>query len=362
MPGIYQSCEVPPDFAARLRAMPKVEIHVHLEGATNAETVWEMSQRNRIPLPVDSLEAWKSFYEFRDFEHFIEVYVTATACMRTPDDYAALVEGFLRRQAAQNIRYSEAYFSPQLHLGRGLTVREILDALEAGADEGRRRYGSRVRIIADLSREIESQRNEVLPFALAGREKGGLFIGLGVGGIEVGYPPELFTNIFAQARNAGLHVVAHAGETAGPQSVWGALNRLGAERVGHGVRSLEDPDLIQHLRATQTPLEVSPTSNYRLKVVPPDEPHPVRQLFEAGVFVTVNSDDPPMFSTDLNQDYLTLAGQGFTWEELWRLNRNTLEASFLSDQEKEAYRVEWQAFAERIRQVRNAGMNPELPA
>ena len=189
---IYQSTAVPVEMAARLRSMPKVEIHVHLEGATDAETVWEMARRNGIDLPVASLEEWKSFYEFRDFPHFAKVYVTATSSMRTPDDYSAMVTNFLKNQAAQNIRYSEAYFSPQHHLGKALSASQILDALEAGADMGSRQYGSRVRFIADVSREMPRGEEDVLAFAVAGLERNGLFVALGVGGIEVGFPADLF--------------------------------------------------------------------------------------------------------------------------------------------------------------------------
>jgi adenosine deaminase len=328
--------------------MPKVEIHVHLEGATDAEAVWEMARRNGVALPVGTLEEWLAFYEFRDFPHFATVYVTAISSMRTPEDYSAMVESFLENQASQNVRYSEAYFSPQHHLGRNLSAGEILDALEQGAEAGRRKHGSRVRFIADVSRELRQGEEEVLAFAAAGLERNGLFVALGLGGIEVGNPPERFTGVFERAREAGLRLVAHAGETDGPASVWGAIHSLRAERIGHGVRSLDDESLIAYLRRTQLPLEVSPNSNYRLKVVPMTEPHPIRGLVDAGVFVTLNSDDPPMFSTDLNNEYTTLAGQSFTWEELWRLNLNTLEASFLPEPEKESFRTEWQAFAEGI--------------
>ncbi len=347
MNQVPQSTAVSPDLAARLRSMPKAEIHVHLEGATDAETVWEMAKRNRIPLPAASLDEWQAFYVFRDFPHFAEVYITATAAMRTPDDYYSMVVSFLKNQAAQNIRYSEAYFSPQHHLRKGIPVPELLDALERGAEDGRRKHGSVVRFIADISREMAEGQEEVLPFALAGRERNDLFVALGIGGMEVGYPAELFTDVFAQARDAGMHVIAHAGETAGAESVWGAIRSLKAERIGHGVGSVADVSLLEYLRKTQLPLEVCPNSNYCLKVADMDKPHPVRELVDAGVYVTLNSDDPPMFSTDLNNEYLTLAGQGFTWEELWKLNLNTLEASFLSEAEKSAYRNEWRSFAER---------------
>ncbi len=332
----------------RLHAMPKVEIHVHLEGATGPDTVWDMAQRNGVDLPADSLEAWREFYEFRDFEHFIRVYIAATSAMRTPEDFEQMVRDFAGRQAAQNVRYSEAYVSPQFHLSAGLSQADLLDALAAGADSGWREHGSKVRFIADISRQTEMRRDDVLPFALEGRERDGLVVGIGIGGIEEGFPPELFEDTFTEARRGGLHAVAHAGETTGPASVWGAIRSLRAERIGHGIRSLEDPELIAYLVDARLPLEVSPNSNYRTKVVPQDEPHPIRALVDAGVYVTVNSDDPPMFSTDLDNEYVTLARQGFSFEELWQLNVATLEAAFLPEEEKAVLRKEWAAFADGI--------------
>jgi adenosine deaminase len=321
--------------------MPKVEIHVHLEGATGPDTIWDMAKRNGVDLPARSREAWRDFYEFRDFAHFIEVYTSAASAMRTPEDFEQMVRDFAGRQAAQNIRYSEAYVSPQFHLDAGLTQEQLLDALAAGADSGWREHGSRVRFIADISRQTATRQADVLPFALAGLERGGLVIGIGIGGIEEGNPPERFEAIFAEARRGGLHTVAHAGESAGPASVWGALRSLRAERIGHGIRCLEDPELVAYLRDTQIPLEVCPTSNYRTKLVPAGEAHPVRALVDAGVYVTLSSDDPPMFSTDLDNDYVTLARQGFSLEELWRLNVASLEATFIPEGEKALMRGEW---------------------
>ena len=342
----YTSTQVSPKLAHRLQAMPKVEIHVHLEGATDAETVYQMALGNQVTLPVSSLEAWKSFYQFRDFDHFIEVYRTASHCMQTPEDYALIAEQFLKQQSAQNIRYSEAYFSPSLHYGK-LSDDELLNALTAGAIAGEAKYGSRVKFIADISRTFPYLQTKALEFALRGKEKG-IMIGLGVGGPETGHPPEDFTETFAEARRQGLRVVAHAGETEGAKSIWGALKSLQVERIGHGVRCLEDNSLVEELRQTQVPLEVSPSSNYCLGIVKRDHPHPIRRLLDAGIYCTLNSDDPPMFNTNLSNEYLTLAAQGFSWEELWQLNLNTLEATFLSEAEKSSYRVEWQRFLQNL--------------
>jgi adenosine deaminase len=175
----------------------------------------------------------------------------------------------------------------------------------------------------------------VLDFATRGRDRG-LFLGLGLGGPEAGYPPELFRDSYAEARRRGLRLVAHAGETDGAGSVRGAVEALGAERIGHGVRCLEDPALVALLRERRVPLEVCPTSNYRLGIVARSAPHPLRALVDAGLVCTVNSDDPPMFGTTLTDEYRLLAGQGFSWDELWSLDRNALDAAFLEPSERAA--------------------------
>ncbi len=331
-----------PELADRLRAMPKAEIHVHIEGATDAETFYQMAQRNQVDLPADSLEAWKSFFEFRDFSRFIEVYAAAVKCLQTPEDYALAIERFYSRQAEENIRYTEAFLSATF-LTDKFEDDEILDAIASGRAAGEAKYRCQINLIPDISREIPDSQHRVLEFVLKGKERG-LFIGLGVGGLEVGYPPELFAETYAEARKHGLRIVAHAGEAVGAESIWGAVNTLKAERIGHGIRCLEDPELVEILRQRQIPLEVSPQSNYCLGVVERGQPHPLRKMVDAGLYCTVNSDDPAMFSTSLTNEYLTLAEQGFSWEELWQLNLNTLAATFLDKAEKDNYRLEWEKF------------------
>lgn len=328
--------------AKRLQAMPKVEIHVHLIGAIDAEIVYQMAQKNRVELPVNSLEEWKSFYQFHDLAHFVEIYAIASQCIQTPDDYVLIVEQFLKHQSAQNILYSEVHFGTLLHLNK-FSDDELFEALETGARTGEIKYSSRVKFIASISRHQPHLQSRALDCALRGKEKGAI-IGLGLAGIETGYPPEDFTETFAEAKRQGLRVVAHAGETEGAQSVWGALKNLQAERIGHGIRCLDDETLVDELRVSQIPLEVSPQSNYCLGLVPRSQPHPIRQMIDAGLYCTLNSDDPPMFNTNLTNEYLTLAAQGFSWEELWQLNFNTLEATFLSETEKAMHRTRWQDF------------------
>ena len=342
MTTIYNNTSISPELSKRLWAMPKIELHVHLEGATDAATVWDLAQRNKVTLPAATLDDWGAMYAFRDFDHFIEVYLQAAECMQTPDDFAFMVERFLANQAQHNVRYCEAFLSATYMVDK-FPADEIIAALREGARHGQEAYGIKLRFIPDIARHEPETRHAVLDFVLQGHEQG-IFLGLGLGGPEVGFPPELFADVYDEARRQGLRVVAHAGETVGAESVWGAINSLKSERIGHGVRSVEDPKLLEYLAENQIPLEVCPYSNYRLKVTPPNQPHQMRALVDAGVCCTVNSDDPPMFSTDLTSEYLLLAQQGFVWDELWQLNLNAIEASFLSDDEKALYRSEWGAF------------------
>jgi len=323
--------------------MPKAEIHIHLEGATSADTYFEIAKRNGVNLAVDSLPQWQQFFKYDDFSHFIDVYVTSTKALRTAADYELLVRRFGEQQAAMNVKYSETFVSCSLR-SNTLEDSEFLHALARSSDAVEREHGVRLAFIADISREIPDSAERVVDLAIEGKRRG-IFIGLGLGGPEIGFPPEMFAGAYARARAADLHVVAHAGETGGARSVRGALDALHAERIGHGVQSLEDPELLQRLRETRIPLEVCPHSNYRLGVVKPGEPHPIRQLFDAGVRCTVNSDDPAMFETSLIREYEMLAEQGFTWDELWRLNCNTLESTFLSENDKAALRSEWDRFS-----------------
>lgn len=340
----YRPHEVTPALAERLTAMPKAEIHVHLEGATDAATVWELAQRNRVRLPAASLAEWQQRYDFTDFAHFVDVYVAATRTMLTLDDWVFLVERFLGNQARQNIVYTEAFLSTSLHLDK-FPADEWLDALGRGAAAGLAHYGTRVAFIPDISREFPATSQRVLEFVLGARSSG-LIVGMGVGGPEVGFPPELFIDVFSEARRQGVHVVAHAGETDGPSSVWGALTALGAERIGHGIHCLTDPALVTELRVRGTPLEVSPTSNYCTGQVAPDQPHPIHRMLQAGLICTLNSDDPPMFNTDLVGEYHLLAAQGMPWATLWHLNCATLEASFLPEAAKQVLRQQWAVFAQ----------------
>lgn len=312
---------------ARLRAMPKVELHVHLEGAQSPETIWAMARRNEVPLPAATLEEWKAFYRFRDFPHFIEVYIAASRAIVTAEDFRVMLVDFHRAQAEERILYTEAFLSASLFVEK-IPWPELLSAFQDGLAEGRERFGVDVRLIPDIARNFPQSKARVLKFTLAG-QRAGVFIGLGLGGLEAGYPPEGFVDEFREARANGLHVVAHAGEGAGPASIRGALEALGAERIGHGIRCLEDPGLVEELRARQVPIEVCPISNFRTGVVGPDATHPVFAMLDAGLNVTLNSDDPPMFATSLTDELRFVVSGGVSADRVAACVRAAADASFL---------------------------------
>lgn len=312
--------------------LPKVELHVHIEGATLPETYYELAQKNNIKLPAKSLNEWKSFFEFKDFPHFIQVYSNAAKALKKPEDYSYLIEQFYAFQARQNIVYSEAYLSATF-LVEAFKNDEILEAISLGVKNGEKKYNTKVNLIPDIARHIPDSQEKVLDLIIDGYKQG-LFIGIGLGGLEKGFPPNLFIETYKKAKKAGLKLVAHAGEADGPESIWGAIKDLEVDRIGHGVRCIEDEKLLDYLKQSQIPVEVSPTSNYHLGIINKGDNHPIRKMVDAGVYCTINSDDPAMFSTTLSQEYELLYAQGFSKTELLTLNENGINASFLTSVEK----------------------------
>jgi len=341
---VYHEQPVSERVQRALVALPKVELHVHLEGATSPEAIFRMAERNGISLPAADRESWNAFCRFRDFKHFIAVYEASTRCMLTAEDFTEMVVDFCERQAVQNVVYTEAFLSTGLHLQK-LPSRDLIDALEKGALEGERRCGTRVRFIPDISRERPWQQRDILAFAIEAHKRG-VGLGIGLGGIESGYPPRLFQHTYEAAAAAGLHLVAHAGETTGGEGILEAVQLLQAERIGHGIRVLDDERLVEELRRRRVPFEVSPQSNYCTGVVAAGQAHPLRAMQQRGLLCTVNSDDPALFSSDLVNEYLTLAAQGFALDELFQLDRNAAEVSFLSEREKQETVAKIDAFAQ----------------
>jgi adenosine deaminase len=323
------------DLSQFIRDMPKAEIHLHLEGAIQPETVLKLAQHNKLTnrLPSTDLNTLKKWFTFTDFPHFVRIYVTIQDLIRTPDDFALIAYECGADMAAQNIRYRECTVTPYTHTDfqdKGLTIADILTGLNAGREKARQEFGVEMRWVFDIPRNLSFKEEDgrynphpaerTLEFAVDGRSQG--VVGFGLGGYEVGAPPEPFAHAFVEAKQAGLLSVPHAGETEGANSVWGAVRVLQADRSGHGVRSVEDESLVALLRERQIPLEINPTSNQCLHVYALAD-HPFRQLDDMGLLVTVNSDDPPLFNTSLCQEYEVLASEfGYDQAGLVRVARN----------------------------------------
>jgi adenosine deaminase len=322
-----------------IRRMPKVELHVHLEGSIQPAILLMLARRNGVTLPADDEAGLQRWYRFTDFRHFIEIYLTISACICGPEDIELIARDFLRQQAAQNIRYSEVTFTPYTHfsLNRRIPFDEQLDALTRARAWAAQELDTHCNWVFDISRSVRPLEHAltVAEWAISGQDCG--VVALGLGGLEAGHPPELFAEAFSLARAAGLAAVPHAGEVAGAESVRGALETLGACRLGHGVRCLEDAQLVETLRARQIPLEVCPTSNVCLGVAPTLAAHPLPRLLDAGLYVTLNSDDPPMFNTSLNEEYLRVAETfGFDAAQLEQFALNAVRASLLPAERRAA--------------------------
>lgn len=317
-----------------IRCMPKVELHVHLEGSIRPETLLNLAERNGVVLPVSSIEELEEWYQFSDFAHFIEIYFSICDCIRTADDFELIAAEFLTHQSAQNIKYSEVIFTPYTH-HEHVAFDEQLAAINRARESAETNLGVRMGLVPDISRQMRPVEDSFRVADWAAQNMGNGIIALGLGGPEIGNPPEIFQGAFERAREAGLPSLPHAGETGGPKSIWGAVNTLSAARIGHGVRCLEDPGLVSFLREKQIPLDVSPTSNVCLGVCPTLAEHPLPKLIDQGLFVTINSDDPPMFNTTLTDEYLRIAKTfGFDITQIKQFVINGIHASLLSQNTK----------------------------
>lgn len=337
-------------------AVPKAELHVHLEGSIQPVTLLALAQRNGVQLPVQNIEDLQNWFTFRDFKHFIEIYFKISSCLKTTEDYELIAYEFGATMARQNVRYAEVTFSPSTHqFSLGIPFDTFFTGLTRGRLRAQEEFGIEIRWIFDIVRDIPDEtlnrrRAEyTLAVALEGMSNG--VVALGLGGAEVGHAPEQFRAWFEKAREAGLHSVPHAGETVGPDSVWGAVRVLGAERLGHGVRSIEDPALVAYLADRRIPLEVCPTSNVRLGVYTDLASHPLPGLFGAGVAVTINSDDPPLFNTTLNDEVKSLVDPfNFDINAINEILLNGVSCSFLPVEEKQALESLFQNEMVRLRQ------------
>ncbi|MGO4200487.1 adenosine deaminase [Rhodococcus sp. TAF43] len=316
-----------------MAALPFAELHMHIEGALGPELIFALAERNRMHLPYVDLADLESRYEFTDLQSFLDLYYANMAVLRTAEDFADLTRDYLRRAAAAGVRHAEIFFDPQAHVSRGVPLQVVLDGILDALAASEREFGVSSGLIAAFLRDQPvHDAEEVLAEILRLQAP---IIGVGLDSAEVGYPPTLFEDVFAHARAEGLHVVAHAGEEGPPEYIWQALDLLGAERIDHGVRCLEDQALVQRLVDEEIPLTVCPLSNVRLRVVDTIAEHPLRTMLRAGLRVTVNSDDPAYFGGDVGENFAQLrAGIGLTDDEVETLARNSIEASFASPARK----------------------------
>jgi len=307
-----------------LAAMPKTEVHLHLEGTVSPETLWALAARNRVALPAASLDALRGMYAFEDFDKFIELWLLMCACLKTEADYAGMVEGYLGECRRQNIRYAEVHFTPYNHEKFGIGAAKGLDIVTRRLMEAEASGGPVTRIIADIPSESASESGPFTADLLEGLANP-LVVAVGLGGPEKGFPRSDFAPWFERARRAGYPAVAHAGETGGAEHVRQAVVDLKARRIQHGVSAALDESVLRLLAEREICCDVALTSNACLTPFTDMGNHPIRRMMDAGVSVTLSTDDPPFFGTDLVREYRRAHEEvGLSLEELWRINLNGL--------------------------------------
>lgn len=339
------------DLAGFVRRMPKVELHVHLEGSIEPSLLLRLARRRGVTLPAEDEAGLRAWFRFQDFEQFAQIYLACCACLRDPEDFQEVALAFMARQARLNVVYSEVHFTIGTHLRNGANGEEVACALSEAMADGERRHGVRMRLIPDVVRNVGADRADAtLRWALDHRRHG--VVALGLTGYE-SEPNEPFRGHFREAAAEGLHAVAHAGEHGGPDSIRSVIEVCRPERIGHGITAVEDPLLMAELRRRGLPLEVCPTSNLRLGAVARAKDHPVDRLLEAGVPLSLGSDDPAMFDTDLERELLLVQRTfGYGASRLAGLSLAALRHSFLPAGEREgmeeAHRRAMAALAEEL--------------
>jgi adenine deaminase len=324
---------VPPErFGAFLRGLPKAELHLHIEGTLEPEQSFALAARNGVALPYPGVEALRAAYDFRDLQSFLDLYYAGATVLRTARDFHDLAWAYLLKAADERVVRAEIFFDPQTHTARGVPVAEVISGLSQACEEARGLGVSAALILCFLRHLPEAEAFAALEEALPFRDR---FIGVGLDSSERGHPPEKFARVFARCRALGLRAVAHAGEEGPAAYVTEALDALGAERIDHGVRSLEDPALVARLARERIPLTVCPLSNVRLRVFQRMGDHVLPRLLDAGVVATLNSDDPAYFGGYVTQNFeRALGALGLGAEAAVRLARNSLDAAFLEPSER----------------------------
>ncbi len=330
-----------------LRAMPKAELHIHIEGSLEPELIFALAARNGVTLPYASVEALRAAYAFTNLQSFLDIYYAGASVLLHEQDFYDMAWAYLERAAADHVVHSEMFFDPQTHTERGVAMQVVIDGLHRACVDAQSKLGVSAQLILCFLRHLsEEAALETLEQALPFRDK---FIGVGLDSSEVGHPPEKFKNVFAKAGALGLHRVAHAGEEGPPAYIWSALDVLGVERIDHGVQSIHDAALMQRLARARVPLTVCPLSNQKLCVFPDLADHNIGALLDAGLCVTINSDDPAYFGGYMNENFVqTFAATGLTAHQAYQLAANSFEASFISETQRHRWMHELKVCFERF--------------
>jgi adenosine deaminase len=331
-----------PALDAFITRMPKVELHLHLEGSITPATLIDIAQRNDVEIPARDVAGVEQLFKYHSFQEFLSVFMALARALRHGRDFEQVAYDLGEYLHAQNIRYAEIMISPAQYQRRGIDLDEVVQGAAAGLERVGRDYGIQTRLAFDYGRQFGVELAwEALDAAIRNRPHG--LVAWSIGGDEANFPPEPYAEVFQAARRAGLHTMAHAGEVVGPASVWGAAEALGVARIGHGIRSIDDPHLIEYLVERQIVLDVCPTSNVRTGAVHRLADHPLRQLFDSGVRVSINSDDPIFFDATMNSEYRLAAQEfGFTAEELSQITLDSVTATFLPEDHKATLLAEFE--------------------
>ena len=327
---------------ALLRAMPKAELHMHIEGSLEPEMIFALARRNGVTVPYASVEALRQAYVFDNLQSFLDVYHAGTMVLRTEQDFFDMARAYFARAHADNVVHAEIFFDTQTHTGHGLEASVVVNGLHRACGDARREFGITASLIFCFLRHLsEQQAFEALEQVLPYRDQ---ILGIGLASSELGHPPEKFARVFARCRELGFRLVAHAGEEGPPAYIWSALDVLKVERIDHGVQAMQDVLLMQRLARDRVPLTVCPLSNRMLRVFPTLQQHNLGQLLDAGIVATVNSDDPAYFGGYINENYTqTFAALGLSAQQAWQLAQNSFQAAFIDAQLRRQYQDRLQA-------------------
>lgn len=322
-----------------IHALPKAELHLHIEGTFDPELMFEIARRNNVSLPYGSVDEIRAAYDFENLQSFLDLYYAGAAVLLTRQDFYDLTWAYLEKMGKENVRHVEIFFDPQTHTERGVEFSEVIEGIDGALGDARTKLGITSKLIMCFLRHLsEAAAFDTLEQSRPYRDR---IAAVGLDSAELGNPPARFENVFKAAREEGLPAVVHAGEEGPPEYIWEALDLLQARRIDHGVQCTGDPRLVERLRDEQVPLTVCPLSNIKLRVFDRLEDHNLRELMNAGLHVMINSDDPAYFGGYLEQNYTeTAAALDLDREDIVRLARNSFTASFLSDVEKRAHLAE----------------------